>query len=154
MTALARPAALRPARPADAAALGAILSDWIDATPWMPRIHSRDQDRGFAARMIAEMTVTVAVVDAPAGFLARRAHFIHALYLTADARRGGIGRLLLDDAKAGARRLTLWTFQANHPARRFYVREGFAEVERTDGAGNDEHLPDLRLEWNADDARA
>ena len=30
----------------------------------------------------------------------------------------------------------------------FYVREGFTEVELTDGAGNDEGLPDVRLVWH------
>ena len=53
-----------------------------------------------------------------------------------------------DDAKA-AGHLTLWTFQANDGARRFYAREGFREVEFTDGAGNAEKLPDVRLEWTA-----
>jgi len=32
-------------------------------------------------------------------------------------------------------------------ARRFYGREGFVEVEHTDGAGNEEGEPDVRLEW-------
>jgi len=43
--------------------------------------------------------------------------------------------------------LQLWTFQVNDEARRFYGREGFVEVEHTDGAGNEEGEPDVRLEW-------
>ena len=31
---------LRPARAFDAAPCAAIVNDWIDATPWMPRIHA------------------------------------------------------------------------------------------------------------------
>lgn len=31
----------------------------------------------------------------------------------------------------------------------FHIREGFGEVEFSDGAGNDEKLPDVRLEWQA-----
>jgi GNAT superfamily N-acetyltransferase len=141
-------ARLRPARAADAAALATILSDWIDATPWMPRIHSRDQDRCFTARLIDEMSVTLAEEAAPLGFIALRDGFVHALYVAADARRRGIGRQLLAAARAEAAALTLWTFQANREARAFYAREGFVEVEAGDGSGNDEGLPDLRLEWH------
>jgi hypothetical protein len=43
--------------------------------------------------------------------------------------------------------LQLWTFWANGPARRFYLRHGFTEVERTDGSGNEEHEPDVRYTW-------
>ena len=83
----------------------------------------------------------------PQGFLARDGEMIHALYLRPKARRRGFGKALLDQAKAETPRLTLWAFQANAQARRFYAREGFAEVEETDGAGNDEKLPDVRLTW-------
>ena len=148
-------AALRPARPSDAAALAAILSDWIDATPWMPRIHSRAEDRGFVARLIAEMTVTVAERDGrAAGFLARRDGFVHALYLAPAERRRGTGRRLLRAAQADCAELVLWCFQANAPARAFYASEGFVAAEATDGAGNDEHLPDLRLVWHRAGAAA
>ena len=51
-------------------------------------------------------------------------------------------------AKARSPRLELWTFQANTRARAFYAREGFAEVKLTDGQGNDEELPDVRMVWN------
>ena len=52
-------------------------------------------------------------------------------------------------AAAKARRpegLTLWTFVANEGARRFYAREGFVEVGRTEGE-NEEGLPDVLLAW-------
>ena len=49
------------------------------------------------------------------------------------ARTGqGLGKALLDRAKAGRDRLQLWTFVANDGARRFYRREGFRELGRTD----------------------
>jgi GNAT superfamily N-acetyltransferase len=49
--------------------------------------------------------------------------------------------------KAREPRLVLWTFQANSAAIAFYLREGFVEIERTDGAGNEEGLPDVRMIW-------
>ena len=73
----------------------------------------------------------------------------HAAATCSRARGRGVGKALLDTAKARSDRLELWCFQANAGARRFYAREGLAEVERTDGAGNDEKLPDVRLVWPA-----
>jgi hypothetical protein len=55
-----------------------------------------------------------------------------------------------DADRAKARRpdgLGLWTFQVNAPAIRFYLRHGFRIIRRTDGAGNEEREPDLRMEW-------
>ena len=63
-----------------------------------------------------------------------------------------MGRRLLRAAMAQSPRLWLWTFQANTGAQRFYLREGFAEIRRTDGAGNDEGLPDIQYSWPAEAA--
>ena len=43
--------------------------------------------------------------------------------------------------------LSLWVFEENTSARSFYARAGFAEVERTDGRGNEEQVPDVRMVW-------
>jgi hypothetical protein len=43
--------------------------------------------------------------------------------------------------------MRLWVFESNVPARRFYELHGFVAVERTDGAGNEERAPDVRMEW-------
>lgn len=140
--------ALRAARSTDAGAVGAILSDFIDTTPWMPRIHSRAEDIGFAGDMIDRDWVTVAEVGgAVAGFAARNGEMIQALYVAAGARRQGVGSALMSRLQARADALTLWTFQANAAAQGFYAAHGFVAAERTDGADNDEGLPDLRMTW-------
>ena len=72
---------------------------------------------------------------------------MHALYLLPEACGQGIGKALLDRAKGEAGPLELWTFQANTGAQRFYLREGFVEARRTDGAENDEGLPDIFYTW-------
>ena len=65
-----------------------------------------------------------------------------------DQQNQGIGTLLLDKAKerrpAG---FTLWTFQKNVGARRFYERHGLEVVRLTDGEGNEEREPDVQYAW-------
>ena len=139
---------LRPARSTDAGKVGGILSEFIDTTPWMPRIHTRAQDIGFAGQLIAQGWVTVAAEDGHVtGFIARDGAQVHALYVAASARRVGIGSALLAYLQGQVDHLSLWTFQANMAAQEFYAGHGFVAMEHTDGARNDEHLPDIRLEW-------
>jgi ribosomal protein S18 acetylase RimI-like enzyme len=141
---------LRPARSTDAGAVAAILSGFIDDTPWMPRVHTRAEDLSFAGMMIDRGWCSVAEADdRVVGFLSRDGAMIHALYLRPDFCGQGIGRELLGAAKAASTQLKLYTFQANTGAQRFYLREGFTEVQRSDGAGNDEGLPDIEYHWSA-----
>jgi GNAT superfamily N-acetyltransferase len=69
------------------------------------------------------------------------------LYVAPDRLGEGIGRRFVDLARerspAG---LSLWTFQVNDRARRFYERNGFVAVEFTDD-DNQERQPDVRYEW-------
>ncbi len=138
-----------PATPADVAGIAAILTDWVDATPWLPRVHSHADDRGFARLLVDRGWTQVLREGAQVlGFLSRDGAEVHALYVARGARGRGLGKALLAQAKSARPRLGLYTFQANVPAQRFYLREGFVETGRTDGAGNDEHLPDIRYEWS------
>lgn len=143
---------LRPATPLDAGRVGAILSAWIDETPWMPRIHTRAEDIAHADMMVRQGWVTVSENETINGFLARDGDDIHALYIAPDARGQGVGSRLLIDAMHKNDQLSLWTLQANTRAQAFYERHGFTEVERTDGTGNDEGLPDIRYHWQRTDA--
>ncbi|TCS67539.1 acetyltransferase (GNAT) family protein [Primorskyibacter sedentarius] len=139
---------LRPAQSLDAGKIGEILTDGNGANPWKPHLHSGAEDIGFCAKMIDRGWVTVACQDRRVlGFIARQEDEVHSLYVAAQAQGAGIGRMLLDDAKAIRDRLELWTFQLNTGAQRFYLREGFTEVKRTDGQSNDEKLPDIRYLW-------
>jgi ribosomal protein S18 acetylase RimI-like enzyme len=64
------------------------------------------------------------------------------------APKGGHRVGLLDTAKARRPEgLRLWVFQRNEGARAFYAKHGFTEVERTDGAANEEREPDVLLAW-------
>ena len=131
---------VRAATPGDVPVMAGILSDWIDATDWMPRIHTREEDAGFCASLVPHAWMS------GDGFMALRGAWIPALYVAERARRQGHGRALISHAKALSPVLSLWTFRANAPARAFYAAEGFEEIARTEG-DNDERLPDARLEW-------
>lgn len=138
---------IRPAQDRDAPAMAEVLSDWIDATPWMPRIHTRAEDFGFCQSLLARMDVWIADRPEGVGFLARQGESIDALYLAPGIRRDGWGTALLAAAMAGKKRLSLWTFQANHAAIAFYQMRGFRITEVTDGQGNAEKLPDCLMIW-------
>lgn len=142
---------IRPAQPTDAGAVGAILSQFIDTTDWMPRLYSRAEELSFAGTMVDRGWVSVLERDGQgsdiAGFVAMDAGYVHALYVERTQRGHGLGRHLLDDAKSRAARLELRTFQSNTGAQRFYAREGFREAGRGTGADNDEGLPDILLIW-------
>jgi GNAT superfamily N-acetyltransferase len=145
-------AQLRSARTQDMEACANILNDWIDETDWMPRVHSRADVVNHYKTVVARERKTFVVVSGHAtlGFMVFSAdHLISSLYVGRQYRRQGVGRLLLTRAKREFDdRLELWTFQANAPAQAFYAREGFTEINRTDG-DNEEGLPDVLLEWQA-----
>ena len=140
---------LRPATPADAPACAAILGEFFERTPWLPRLHTPAEDQAFLAHLIAEADVTIADADGVQGYSATRGTDLDHLYLAPSARRQGIGTALLTRAKTGRDRLRLWCFQQNIPALAFYAAQGFTEIGRTDGQDNEERLPDIQLEWRA-----
>ncbi|MFJ3642253.1 GNAT family N-acetyltransferase [Streptomyces sp. NPDC090108] len=70
------------------------------------------------------------------------------LYLDPAWRGRGLGDRFVALAKERSPGgLSLWTFQVNKPAHRFYERHGFTAAEFTDGSGNEEREPDVRYEW-------
>ena len=76
--------------------------------------------------------------------IAFRKDWIDQLYVLPDAQRRGVGTELLQVAKSSFDRRQLWTFQRNARARRFYEAGGFALVQQTDDAKNEEKRPDAR----------
>ena len=140
----------RPARIEDMRACAAIVNRWIDDTPWMPRIHDYgDVQRRYQETVFAERDLNIAEYEgAVAAFIAlSEDRYVTALYAERRMCGKGCGKALLDLAKEKhPNGLKLWTFEANEDARRFYSREGFSEIRRTNG-DNEEGLPDILLEW-------
>jgi ribosomal protein S18 acetylase RimI-like enzyme len=76
---------------------------------------------------------------------------IDQLYVLPTAQGNGIGRALVDLAKARRPEgLQLYTFQVNERARRFYERNGFVVAALGDGSGNEEGQPDVLYHWAPD----
>ena len=148
MSAALRGTRLRAARPLDAGDMGDILHGVQHEFDWMPHLHSGAETIAHCATMIDLGWVTVAERQGRViGFLARHGEEICALYLAPAGRGDGVAEQLMAEAKARSDRLWLKVLAANGRAHRFYLREGFAEVARGDGAGNDENLPDITMVW-------
>ena len=119
------------------------------ALPWLTGLHTSDEDRWFyRERVFRECQVHGAFeAGALTAIIAFRSGWIDQLYVLPEVQGRGVGSELLEVAKRAFDGLQLWTFQRNLKARRFYEARGFALVERTDGARNEEKEPDARYLW-------
>ncbi len=123
---------------------------------YLPKLHSDTETRLFIRRVVKRSAVWLATRgETITGFAALEPGWLHHLYVDPAAQNAGAGSALLAKAKAelpGG--FSLWTFQANLGARRFYERHGLTETRRTDGAGNEENLPDILYGWNGNSGNA
>lgn len=143
---------IRLARRSDAADIARIhRSARLAAMPWLPDLHTPEEDLAFFSEEVLSNQTVLVFEDGGrvVGFIAFTPNWVHHLYIAPDHWARGCGSELLGLAQAGSVRLQLWAFQGNHRARRFYAKHGFQEVELTDGAGNQEKKPDVRLVWKA-----
>jgi GNAT superfamily N-acetyltransferase len=118
--------------------------------PFIPILHTPQEDAWwFADRLYAANDVWLAEdgEGRAAGYIAFRPDFIEHLFIRPDLQGAGLGLRLLEKARDAYAELSLWTFQQNHRARRFYERHGFVVVTATDGADNEEKLPDVLYRW-------
>jgi GNAT superfamily N-acetyltransferase len=111
----------------------------------MPVLHTPDEDLAFICdAVLPRQQVTVAEAGRGiVGFIAVEDDWIEQLYLDPAWTGKGIGGRLLVQATVGMPVVQLRCFQANHGARRFYERCGFAAAAFGDGSGNEEGLPDI-----------
>jgi len=143
---------LRAAVAIDADAIAGVFSPSLRLLTFLPEIHTVEEDRQFIANTVLnECAVTVAVHgETIISFLARQDEEIRLLHTHPDFIGRGAGTVLLEAEKAkGLPALELWCFQANVRGRKFYETCGFRPIKFTDGAGNDEKVPDIRYRWVA-----
>jgi ribosomal protein S18 acetylase RimI-like enzyme len=120
----------------------------------MPYLPPQERGHEQVTRWIREVVlrrsrVWVAVRDGElVGYAALEGDTLEHLYLRPDARRQGLGTLLLDEVRAHTPDgLTLHVFQQNTEARAFYEHHGFTVLATTTGERNMENLPDMTLRW-------
>jgi chorismate mutase/GNAT superfamily N-acetyltransferase len=151
---------LRPASPADSDRVAALYGAARAAAvpPMPPALHTAEEDRAFFAGRLADDDHEAWLAESagrPVGFALMTATWLDGLYVDPAAQRSGVGSALLDVVKAQRPDgFGLWVFESNTPAREFYARRGLVELERTDGSGNEERAPDVRMAWPGRDPLA
>ena len=111
-------------------------------------IHDFENHIYFLNHILPEQfQIDLAVMDKKVvGMVAYNDRVINQLYIHLDYQGIGIGRTLLDKVKAqSSGKLTLYTFEINEKAQRFYEKHGFEIISR--GHENEENLPDIQYEW-------
>ncbi|GAA4147267.1 GNAT family N-acetyltransferase [Streptomyces sp. RK31] len=129
------------------------LRSFTAALPGVRRAHTDDEVRAWIREVVVPGQETwVATVDGSVvAMMVREGDDLDQLYIDPAWQGRGIGGRLVDVAKERSPSgLTLWTFQVNGAARRFYERHGFVAEEWTDGLRNEEREPDVRYEWRPD----
>jgi ribosomal protein S18 acetylase RimI-like enzyme len=141
---------IRRARSDDAEPIADVhLDSRREAMLWLPVLHSREETVTFFTDVLLREDVLVAEADRiVVGFIALLCDHIDHLYIAPAYQHRRIGDELLAIAKKlHPDGLTLWTFQRNARARRFYETRGFVASEFTDGLRNEEGQPDVLYTW-------
>ncbi|MFG2355764.1 GNAT family N-acetyltransferase [Streptomyces sp. NPDC048521] len=143
---------LRRALAADARAAADVwLRSFAAALPTVVRPRTDDDVRDYFRDVVVplrEIWVAEAAGTGIVGLMVLNGELLSQLYLEPEWRGRGLGDRFVALAKERSPGgLTLWTFQVNKPAHRFYERHGFTAVEFTDGSDNEEREPDVRYVW-------
>jgi ribosomal protein S18 acetylase RimI-like enzyme len=112
---------------------------------YLPHVHSfTSVEKWMRETVLPRQHVWVAVVDGDVvGYASLHDGFLTNLYVHPSHQRDGIGAALLTEVKKFASDgFKFWVFEANQDAIRFYERHGARTVRTTDGAQNQERLPD------------
>jgi GNAT superfamily N-acetyltransferase len=137
--------------------MAVVLERSLATQAYLPRLHTLDEHRSFFAGCLAEDDVWAWEEDGVMlGYMILRGgdQLFHIYVEPAETNRG-IGTALLEHAKRELPRgFTLWTFQENDGARRFYERHGLRAIAFGDGSGNEEGVPDVQYEWRPTPAPA
>lgn len=113
-------------------------------------IHSFEDHRNFLNNRLAKQyQIDLALIDDKVvGMIAYNKSEVSQLYIHVDYQGNGIGQTLLDKVKEqSSGRLTLYTFEVNVNAQRFYEKNGFIIIRK--GHENEENLPDILYEWSS-----
>jgi GNAT superfamily N-acetyltransferase len=140
---------LRRATEGDADEIAAVFRRSFGTLTFLPTVHTPEEDRRFFGGVVAAQEVWVADEEGRIlGFSALSEDMLNHIYVEPSDQGRRVGSALL--ARVKERRpggFSLWVFQRNEGARRFYERHGLRLVRLTDGSGNEEQEPDALYEW-------
>ena len=111
-------------------------------------IHSVENHVYFLNYILPEQfQIELALIDEKVvGMIAYNESEINQLYIHIDYQGIGIGQTLINKVKdKSSGKLTLYTFEVNESAQRFYEKHGFKAIGR--GHENEENLSDIQYEW-------
>ena len=140
---------IRRAAKADAASVADVFIAARAAMTYLPSLHSDAETRAFIGRLVEEEETWIAERNGEVvGLAIIDGGFLEHLYVHPSRFGTGTGtRLFQQVATEHPKGFQLWVFQQNVAARRFYERLGCALVRLTDGANNEERLPDALYVW-------
>ena len=143
---------IREAQPGDVDVIAELYERSFGTLMFLPMLHTLEEHRVWFGRVVDEEEVWVWEEDGLIlAFIGLGEDMVNYLYVEPETTGRGIGSALLEHAKgrrpAG---FTLWTFQQNMRARRFYERHGLSVVRLTDGEDNEERTPDALYVWRPD----
>jgi GNAT superfamily N-acetyltransferase len=141
---------VRRAAAFDADAIANVYYTSFRLLTFLPMLHTIEEHQWFISNVtLKECEVTIAEDEGGiVAFLARQGEEVRLLYTRPDRIGMGAGTQLINAAKAsGIGALELWCYQANERARRFYEARGFHAIRFTNGADNEEQMPDVRYRW-------
>ena len=143
---------VRPAQASEAIDIADLyLASVRSQLPYLPVVHTDDEVRDFYVRsVLPSSTVLVAEADGRIdGFAAFTPGRLDHLYVGPGHLRSGIGSALLEEVKRlSPEGFRLFVFQRNTAARTFYRRHGLSVVAFGSGDANEEHEPDVTMEWS------
>jgi GNAT superfamily N-acetyltransferase len=151
MRPVAMPFRLRHATDQDADAIAELFFASYRLLTFLPLLHPIEGYRRFVADVLLKECVVTIIEDDTGiiSFLALQGDEIRQLYTRPDRIGRGAGTALIEAVKSsGVAVLELWCFQSNARARRFYEARGFRAICFTDGADNEERVPDVRYRWD------
>jgi GNAT superfamily N-acetyltransferase len=123
-----------------------------EAMPWLPVQHSHEEDLAHFGDHIVDGVghrTWVAVRDGRVvGFAALAHGELGHLYVDPDHQGQGVGSALFSHLRqAVPSGFTARVLSGNDRAQRFYEQRDAHPVYASDGAGNDDHLPDVTYRW-------
>ncbi len=143
------PTTIRKATSRDAEPAAEVFIAARATMTYLPKLHTDDETRGFIAGAVREKETWVAERDGKiVGFAVIDGGWLEHLYVHPSRFNTSTGHKLFEHVtKQHPQGFELWAFQQNAGARRFYERHGCALERLTDGADNEEKLPDALYVW-------